>query len=140
MNPTEAAFRSVEHLLDGLVLAAKPELRANEVTLEDQSARTYHYKNEHLLWQFAFLKQWLVQTEQARVTVTLTFSEPLQPEPNPQLELSWRVELFQLGQMSRIDRNERERLQLTEIEQQGVAAWVLDAIQKGEASLPAKSS
>src|SRR5687768_17403071 len=37
------------------VAEAEVQLRAAALQLEDRSARTYHYKNEYLLWDHCFL-------------------------------------------------------------------------------------
>ena len=136
MNATEAEFRRVEEVLDDLVVAAKEPLRSADVQLEDRSVRTYHYKNERLFWEHCFIKEWRVEAERARVTVRLTFGEPIRSEATPELELSWRAELFQQGHESRIDKRGKLKLPLTHIEQQGIASFVTGAIHEGSGHLP----
>jgi hypothetical protein len=121
-------------MLDALLAAALPQLA--DVQVEDRSARTYHYKNEYLLWQYSFLKEWHVDAETARVTVNLIYGEPVEPGAAAEAELCWRAELFQRGQESRIDERSGSRYSLADIERQGMADAIAAAIQEGTNCLP----
>lgn len=91
---------------------AEVQLRAAALQLEDRSARTYHYKNEYLLWDHCFLAEWCVDADRARVTARVVYGEPVRPAATPELELSWRAELFQQGHEPRIDKRGGRKLTL----------------------------
>jgi hypothetical protein len=137
VNAGEAEFRLVERVLDDLVAAAQEQLRASAIQLEDRSVRTYHYKNEYLFWDHCFLAEWRVEAERARVTVRLTYGEPVRLDATPpELELSWRAELFQQGHESRIDRRGGRKLTLAQVQEQGIESLVGGAIREGSCHLP----
>jgi hypothetical protein len=131
MDLREAAFRRVESTLDELVMRAEQDIRSAAVRAEDRSARTYHYKNSHLFWSYTFLKEWRVNAERARITVSLTYGEPVNPEAPPEVEIGWRAELFQQGHESRIDERGKSSCALADIERQGIASLVKGAIREG---------
>lgn len=136
MNRVETEFRRIESRLDEMVGRAEPDFRSANVLIQDWSARNYHYKNDHLSWSHSFLKVWDVGVERARITVCLSYTEPLNPEGPPEVELSSRAELFQQGQQSRIDKRTRSIVSLADIERQGIYSLVEAAILEGEAYLP----
>jgi hypothetical protein len=65
VNQAEAEFRHIESTLDALVRDAEQYLRAEDVQVEDTSARTYLYQKPHLLWSYSFLKEWRVDAEKS---------------------------------------------------------------------------
>jgi hypothetical protein len=136
VSGAEESFRRVECVLDALLAAAKEQLRSADVQIEDKSARTYHYKNQYLFWDHGFLKEWRVEAERARVTVRLAYGEPLHLDAVPELEISWRAELFQQGHESRIDKRGKQQLPLSQIEQNGIASFVTGAIHEASSHLP----
>ncbi len=79
MTYAEAEFSRAERILDDLVKKAENSLVRTGIQIEDQSARTYHYKNDHLLWSYWFSREWPVDVETARVTVRLSYGEPALP-------------------------------------------------------------
>jgi hypothetical protein len=139
MDQIEAEFRRVESLLDGLLKQAEEHLQCAGVRIEDHSARTYHYTNEYLYWYQTFMKEWPVDVEKARVTAGLHYGEPIKGGERPNLRLSWRAELFQQGQESSIDKRGETLRTLDDVEKDGLAATMLEAIAQGAAWLPAAS-
>jgi hypothetical protein len=137
MNPIETAFRRIETLLDELLEHAGEQLRCAGLQIEDHSARTYHYKNDHLFWSHSFLKDWLVDIEKARVTVSLDYSEPVRPQDPPSIRLTWRAELFWQGQVSSIDKRGEALLTLNDLKRDGIAVVIADAVAKAAVCLPA---
>ena len=77
MDSVETEFRNVEEKLDLLLASEKRALCSAGFVVEDNSSRTYHYKNSHLIWIHSFRKEWLVDIERACVSVTLSYSEPI---------------------------------------------------------------
>jgi hypothetical protein len=136
VNRVETEFRRIESRLDELVGKAELDLRSQEVRVEDWSARNYHYNNSYLFWSHSFLKEWIVGVERARITVCLSYHEPLNPEGPCEIELSWRAELFQQGQQSRIDKGSKSTFSLADIERQGIYSLVEAAILEAKAYLP----
>lgn len=129
-------FRRIESRLDEMVGRAEPDFRSANVLVQDWSARNYNYKIDHLFWSHSFLKEWDAGVERARITVRLSYTEPLNPEGPPEVELSSRAELFQQGQQSRIDKRTKSIVSLADIERQGIYSLVEAAILEGEAYLP----
>ena len=139
MDDSEADFRRVEAVLDKLLNAAEHELQLMGVRIIDQSARSYHYKNDYLSWSYAFQKDLPSGVETASVTVRLTYDEPMQSGQTPHIHLSWTAEIFQTGKISRI-RNQSEHLcPLSELAPEGIVMCVLKAVRDGEDSLPTQS-
>lgn len=136
MDSTETEFRRSEGVLDAMVVAARDELVAQQVRIEDCSHRTYHYKNHWLCWSHLFLKEWRVKWETVRVTVTATCMEPAEPGATPVLTFDWRLEVFQLWREPRIDERVEWKLSLSELQQRGLATAVMNAIREAERHLP----
>ena len=136
MNRVETEFRLIESRLDEMMGKAEPDFRSVNVRVQDWSDRNYHYKNDHLFWSHSFVKEWDVGVERARITVRLSYTESLNHEGPPEIELSWRAELFQQGQQSRIDKSSKSIVSLADIERQGIYSLVEVAILEGEAYLP----
>lgn len=80
VNRVETEFRRIESRLDEMVGKAEPDFRSVNVRVQDCSDRNYHYKNEHRSWSHSFLKEWDVGVERARITVRISYTEPLNPE------------------------------------------------------------
>lgn len=136
MDDIEAKFRNTEKILDQLLKTEEQPLLAQDVKIEDRSARTYHYKNQYLFWSHSFRKEWLVEAERACVTVHLSSGEPIQSNDPPIVKLDWRAELYSQGKESRIDKRHEESYSLAEIERAGITRLVMKAIQEGAACLP----
>jgi hypothetical protein len=133
----ETEFRRVEAILDVLLGEDAGQLRAAGLDIQDQSARTYHYKNAHLFWSHTFLKEWRVDGETARVTIDLQYSEPFRPGDPPEIQLTWRAELFRQGQVSSISKRGGSLRPLADLQHDGIAAVVMHALAEGAACLPA---
>lgn len=137
MDQIEAEFRRVEAILDGLLEPAGERLRSAGLHVEDRSARTYHYKNDRPFWSHAFLKDWLVDIENARVTIWLDYAEPVRLQDSPRLRLTWRAELFRQGQVSSIDKRGEALRTLDDLQRDGIAAAVIEALAEAAGCLPA---
>jgi hypothetical protein len=136
MDRIEAEFRRVESILDELLEQAGEPLRVAGLRVVDHSGRTYHYKNDYLFWSHAFVKEWPVDPERARVTAYLDYAEPMRLEEPPRVRLSWRAELFQQGQTSSVDERGESVLSLDDLQRRGIGAAVVEAVAEGAARLP----
>lgn len=132
----EKQFREVEKTLDELLRKVEDQLRSSGLTIEDHSARTYHYKNDHLFWCYSFQKEWLVDVERACVTSRLSYGEPVGPNDAPEIKVSWRAEIFRQGQESRIDKRNEKNYSLQQVQQEGMSHLVMTAIEEGSSCLP----
>src|SRR5579859_6787483 len=117
MESVEAAFRQTEGVLDELLKKDEERLRSSGLDIEDHSGRTYLRKNDPLSWFHIFRKEWRVDHEKARVTVTLYCGEPARAEDLPALTVTWRAELFQQGQESSIDKRGTFTRSLRDVQQ-----------------------
>lgn len=70
-----------------------------------------------------------VDGETRRVSVLLTYSEPLGDQDD--LSILVRAEVFQQGQVSRVDRRQEERIPIAQIEQTGIVDLVERAFEIG---------
>ena len=136
MDRIEVVFRRVESILDELLEQAGEPLRVAGLRVDDHSGRTYHYKNDYLFWSHAFVKDWPVGLERARVTVCLDYAEPMRLEEPPRVRLSWRAELLQQGQTSSVDERGESLLLLDDLQRRGIGAAVVEAVAEGAARLP----
>ena len=136
MDAIEQQFREIEKILDGMLRESEGQLRSSGIQIIDQSARTYHYKNDHLFWSYSFQKEWLVEVERARVTVGMSYGEPVRPNDAPEIKVSWRAELYRQAQVSRIDKKGEKTHSLSRVQHEGVSFFVNAAIEEGAACLP----
>lgn len=59
ITEVEHQFRGAEHLLDELLRREQAILIARGIVIVDESARTYHYKNDFLSWSHRFeIRRW----------------------------------------------------------------------------------
>lgn len=138
LEPAEAIFRQVERTLDDLVAAAREPLRSHGVQISELGGNDYACKGDYLGWSCRFETDWIVKIETARVTIHLSYGEPIPEEFDlpPQIELFWIAELFQLGCLSRLERRAKLLLPLRQLQQLGIAWLVTAAIQAGQLHLP----
>ena len=124
----EATFRTVERELDLLVDVAMPRLAASDVQVHDESARRYHYKNELLVWRYRFEKSWPVGSERAQITVRLQFAECDGPPELRKVELRSIAEAFQIGQISRVRKQDWRVVPYERLTADGIDTVVLGEI------------
>jgi hypothetical protein len=135
MDDAKSVFERVAKMLDELYLKAEPGLRSEGFEVEERSARTYHYKNNHLFWSCFFLKTWLLDLDRARVTVHVSYGEPATLKTLPAVEVTWRAEVFREGQRSRTDEKGIAAYSTDDLQREGLAAIVLKAFTNGAALL-----
>lgn len=112
---------------------AEAAIAARGLNVSEWSARTYHYKNEYLRWNYSFETRRPRGSEIEKVIVTVSLDEG---EPGA-VTVWWRAELFQVGSLSRWQSAVEMRLSLEDAERKGLAAIVLEAADAGEAALAA---
>jgi hypothetical protein len=76
MSPAEARFREVEAILDSKLEEYRKDKASPGILFQDQSARTYHYKNQFLSWSWRFIRDTPLDGETARVSVSIYYGEP----------------------------------------------------------------
>ena len=119
-----------------LIQKDKEVLLADGFQIFDDSSRKYHYKNDHLFWDYRFQKEWLVDIEQACVTIHLTYGEPAQPKETPNINISWRAEVYRQGQESRIDESNEKIITLEDVKNKGISSLVINEFEEGAKKLP----
>ena len=135
MSPQETAFREAEVALDALVAAASNELAAKGVEIADNSARTYHYKNQYLFWSTHFTETWQVGYERARVTVCVTCMEPAEVADAAEVSATTVVEVFQTGQRSRVRKERETQIRWKRRRRTNLATFILDEMAWGRSVL-----
>src|SRR5579862_2425170 len=101
-RPQEASFREAAAELDTLLAAASDGLVREGLSVVDESARTYHYKNQYLSWCVRLSTEWPIGYERAKITVSLTCNEPVEASDPPKVTARTVAEIFQIGQPSRV--------------------------------------
>lgn len=134
MDSTEARFRKIESLLDQQVSNLKSGGALAGITSRDLSARNYHYKNQVLTWSWQFVRDIALSGETNRVSICLAYDEPLGRDDA--LTVSIRSEIFQPGQISRINRRHEYQVAIPEIEQTSLEPLLKRAFEEGTKLLP----
>lgn len=133
----ESTFRTIERELDRRVGAAMPRLTASNVDAYDESAREYHYKNELLVWAYRFETSWRAVTERAQITVRLQFAESDRPPESSKVELRTVAEAFQIGQISRVRKEEWRVVPFERLSADGIEVVVLGEVTSAQKLLQA---
>ena len=130
----EAEFREAEKRLDALLAEAHERLVAGGIEFSDKSLRSYHYKNQILIWEALLERSWLVSHERAQVMVRLFFAEPLVPG-NEKVKISRHSEVFQQGQESRVSLRSEAEISISELEHIGLAVLAEQQLRAGTQEL-----
>jgi hypothetical protein len=131
MNEAEARFREAERQLDELLRRDEGLIAAHGITIADESAREYHYKNAYLSWCYRFEIRRARGSEVEKVWVLVSLNEH---DPTSLRVLS-RAEIFQVGQLSRWENTTEELMPLGKSMEDGLSSMVLEAIRAGEAAV-----
>ena len=118
MSGAELRFKKIETLLDHQLAGVRSTPTLSGVEVHDWSARKYHYKNQFLTWSYQFVRDNLIDGEFERISISLTYMEPLGDDDA--LAVIIRSEVFQQGQISRVDRKHEYRVGMDEVEASGL--------------------
>src|SRR5258706_12576919 len=129
MSAAELRFRKIETLLDHQLAVLRSTADLSGVEVHDWCARNYHYKNEVLTWSYQFVRDTLVDGEFERISVRLSYMEPLADDDT--LAVFLRRELFQQGQISRIDRKHEYRVAIDQGESAGLEPILKNGFTEG---------
>jgi len=130
MRPEEAIFREVAAVLDSSLASARAQLESAGIEIVDES---YYGKNDYLFWGVRLVASSLQPFEDiARVTVYLSYREPVSPtEHNPIAIVSW-AEIFQIGQRSRFFDKKQATIEREQLGKSDFAGMVLKEIGWGK--------
>lgn len=131
MFSAENIYRSYERVLDEDLNKHREKLLAENIEIIDNSARTYHYKNDHLFWSFSFIKKWAVDLETAQVTVLASYYEPASQSEKPLINLNKHIEVFSQGKELRISEREKLQIPMETYSSKGAGNIVREYIRKG---------
>ena len=140
MDTTETLFRRAELELDHALAAASPALAAKGVAITDQSRRTYHYKNQYLLWEVKFSREWDVGLKTADVSVTLSLPEPAARGDRLQVDVALRSQLYRSGQASTEDLRSSETMTMQELLDRGIEQVVTAKLREGAGNVGVPAS
>jgi hypothetical protein len=132
-STSEEAFVQAANRLDQLLVNAQGELR--DVQSRDTSARTYHYKNQVLVWSHEFDCDWIVDIDHYRVSVSISFVETPEVSAEPQISVRRRAEIFRTGKQSHVIRTGAKYVHIEDVAKEGIAALVKDELNAGRADL-----
>jgi len=123
----EAAFRDIERLLDGLLVAAQPTLAALGVEVLDESDRG---GRDGYSWSHLF--DWARgESPIRRVWVRVNYSEPWEAETTVRMKVRSRVEVFRRGLRSDFVHDTEETLSLNDLIASGLGEVVQRLIDDG---------
>jgi hypothetical protein len=134
-TPVESAFRAAEAELDAMVAAAVGMLSGADVEIVDNSDRTYHYKNQSLLWEFRFTATWSLGYEVAKVMVRLSCPEPAIAGEASSVVATTTAEIFQTGKQSRVRRKREMAIAWESLRSRALEAVIFAEIQWGREAL-----
>lgn len=98
----ESKFREIEQLLDSALADAVGRLESLGIRVTDKSQRKYQGRVDHLLWEYDFEKNWELELETARVRVSVSFGEPVDPAEVALGRIWTCAEQFRSGQVSHV--------------------------------------
>jgi hypothetical protein len=136
MSPAEARFREVEVLLNKKLGEYRDGVASNDVALRDASVPTYHYKSQFLSWSWTFVRDAVVEGETRRVSVSIDYGQPI--EGKDKIDIGIRAEVFQQGQVSRIDRRETRSVSVEQIQPIPFATLIEGELKRGQTLLEAR--
>lgn len=131
MSPAEARFREVEAILDSKLDEYRKDKASADVLFQDLSARTYHYKNQFLSWSWRIIRDTPLDGETERVSVSIDYGEPR--DGKDEVEIAIRAEVFQSGQISRIDRRGERNITVEQFVAAPFVTFIEDCFARGRA-------
>ena len=135
-SPTETAFREVEQVLDPLIIDAVEQFKEHDVTITDESARTYHYKNQFLSWSYRFESQRPYRgPEIASVTVSLTWDEPAFVDVPREIRVWSQAAILQIGKVPRWEHTVEQVHPIELVVSRGITTIILEYIRNGYAAI-----
>ena len=127
ISDAEKRFREAERKLDELLQRDEAIIAAGGISITDESARAYHYKNDYLSWRYSFEARRARESEVERVWVVLSVHE----DDEEALRIWRRAEIFQTSKLSRWESTIEEVRPIKEAMRDGLASIVLEAIRGG---------
>lgn len=135
-SQTEATSREVEQILDRLITDTIAQLKEHNVTITDQSARTYHYKNHFLSWSYRFESQRLYRgPEIALVTVSMTWDEPAVVDASREIRVWSQAAILQIGKVSRWKHIIEQGYPIEVVISRGVTTIIWEYFRRGYAAI-----
>ena len=117
----ESCFREAERSLDGILAREREAIEALGFSIADQSARTYHYKNETLVWCYWFeLRRRRERQDLEKFSLAVSLDE-FAPSV---VKLRTCTELFQIGQSSRWNKTEESEIALQQLVHDGMLSLI----------------
>lgn len=131
-SPTEKIFREIEQVLDRLIDDTIAQLKEQNVTITDESARTYHYKNPFLSWSYRFESRRPYRgPEIATVTISITWDEPATVEAPREIRVWSQTVIQQIGQVPRWEHKAVQDYAVEVIVSHGITPIVWEHLRKG---------
>ena len=131
----EQIFRAAEASLDLLLAQAMRQLGEYSIVCEDDSVRSYNYKESFLSWSIRFFRTWPQDIFTCQVRVQVSCWQPVQASDEPRITVRLRAEKFRTGQRSTVDQVAEHEFTLDQVASQGLALVVLGNFQQGASLL-----
>jgi hypothetical protein len=130
VNFAEQRFHDAERLLDEALATFRASASSHGIVIRDWSARSYHYKNEFLIWDVQFVRDAVQDGETQRTSLRLSFREPAAPADIDEVEISLRYEEFRQGQASFINQESEWRASIEALRGVGMTEILRDGFQR----------
>jgi len=111
------------------------QLSEHSINCEDDSVRSYNYKESYLSWSVRFFRTWPQDIFTCQVQVQISCWQPVQSNDEPRVTVKLRAEKFRTGQRSSIDQVAEHEFTLDQVVEQGLALLVLGNFQQGASLL-----
>ena len=131
----EQIFRASEARLDLLLAQAMSQLGEHSINCEDDSVRSYNYKESYLSWSARFFRTWPQDIFTCQVQVQVSCRQPVQASDEPRVTVKFRAEKFRTGQRSSVDQVAEHEFTLDQVAEQGLGLLVLGNFQQGASLL-----
>jgi len=131
----EQIFRAAEASLDLLLAQAMPVPGEHSIAYEDDSVRSYNYKESFLSWSVRFFRTWPQDIFTCQVQVQVSCWQPVQASDEPRIKFILRAEKFRTGQRSTIDQVVEHEFTLDQVASQGLGLVLLGNFQQGASLL-----
>lgn len=117
----ESRFREAERGLDAILVREREAIEALGISIADQSARSYHYNNETLVWCYRFeLRRCRERQDFEKFSLAVSLDE-FAPSV---VKLRTCTELFQIGQSSRWNNTEESEIALQQLLHDGILSLI----------------
>jgi hypothetical protein len=138
-SEVHSAFERVSRQLDPALTAARPHLLTQGISIHDFSNRSGFDRSGfgHPRWSYDFESRSASESPVSKVSVSITYDEPIFEGERAELQARLTVSVFYLGAATSLFQHQSEpSLSLSEISESALLVWILRALEEGTSQLP----